>query len=68
MRMRDENIALEEGGDGLVFVAADAYSERVFQTCSLQAFNFRAHCRGEKVGASLPGEDFEDFVENWSEV
>ena len=35
MWMGNEEIALKKGGDGLVFVAADADAERISQTCSL---------------------------------
>lgn len=68
MWMRDKEVALEEGGDGLVFAAADADTEGISQTCSLQAFDFRAHSCGEEICSSFSWKNFEDFVENWSEI
>lgn len=40
----DEAVALEEGGDGLVFVCADGDAEGVGKGGSLEAFDFRGHC------------------------
>jgi hypothetical protein len=38
--VRNEDVALEKSGNGLVFVAADADSKGISQTGSLQALDF----------------------------
>ncbi len=42
--VRDEAVALEEGGDGLVFVCADGDAKGVGEGRSLETLDFRGHC------------------------
>lgn len=64
----DEEIALEEGGDGLVLVGADLDAQRVAEGGALETLDFGGHGGREEVGAALTGEDFENFVEDGAEV
>ena len=68
MDMWDKNEGLEEGGDGLVFIAADGDSERVLQACSLETFDLRAHRSGEEICTSLARNYLEDIVDDLSEI
>ena len=63
----DEAVALEQGGDGLVF-CTDGNTQRIGQGRSLEAFDFRGHCRREEIGAALSGENFEDLGDDGAEV
>lgn len=68
MDMWYENECLEEGRDSLIFVAADGNSERVFQTCSLKTFDLGTHSSREEICPSLARNDFEDIVDDLSEI
>ena len=64
----EEEVGLEEGGDGLVFVCGDGDAERAGERGALEGFDFRRHGCGEEVGAAFAWEDFEDLVEDRTEV
>ena len=68
--MRDEEVVLQEGADGLVFICGDGDAGWVAQGGALEGFDFRGHCCGEEV--CVPGgavrEDFEDFVDYGAKV
>jgi len=64
----EEEVGLEEGGDGVVFVRGDGDAERVGEGGALQGFDFRRHGGGEEVGASFARQHFEDLVEDRAEV
>ena len=66
--MGDEAVALEEGGDGLVFVRADGDAERVGKRRSLETLDFRRHRSGKEIGAAFAREDFEDLGDDGAEV
>ena len=64
----DEAVALEEGGDGLVFVCTDGDAERVGKGSSLETLDFRGHCGREKIGTAFSWEDFENLGNDGAEV
>lgn len=64
----DEAVALEEGGDGLVFVCTDGDAEGVGKGSSLEALDFRGHCRREEIGTAFSWEDFEDLGNDGAKV
>ena len=64
----EEEIGLEEGGDCLVFVCRYGNAEGVGEGGALKGFHFGGHGCGEEVSASFFREDFEDFVEDGTEV
>ena len=66
--MRDEAVALEKGGDGLVFIRTDRDAKRVRKGRSLETFHFRSHCSREEIGAALSREDSEDFRDDSAKV
>jgi hypothetical protein len=68
MDMWNENEGLEEGRDGLVFIAADGDSERVLQACSLETFDLGAHRSREEICTSLARNYFENVVDDLSEI
>ena len=66
--MWEEDVGLEEGGDGLEPGCAYGDAERVGEGGSLEGFHFRGHsCREEKC-SSFAREDFEDFVYDGAEI
>ena len=67
--IREEEVVLQQGVDGLVLVCGDTDADGVLEGGALQGFDFRGHCCAEEVGvAAFSGEDFEDFVEDGAEV
>ncbi len=64
----DEEVGLEQGGYGLVFVGRDGDPQRVRERGALEGFDFGRHRGGEEVGASFAREDFEDLVQDRAEV
>ena len=68
MWVRDEDVGLEKGRDGLVLVAADLDTERITERGTLEGLDLRGHGGGEKVGTALAWQNLQNLVENWTEV
>ena len=63
-----EQVGLEQGRYGLVFVGRYGDAGRVRQRCSLECFDFGCHGCGEQICSALAREDLEDLVDDRAEV
>ena len=71
MFVRDEEVVLVEGGNGLVFVRGDGDTDGGGEGGALQGFDFGGHGGGEEIGVPAGGgvgKLFEDFVDDGAEV
>ncbi|KAJ6445392.1 DNA-directed RNA polymerases I, II, and III subunit RPABC4 [Purpureocillium lavendulum] len=66
--LRDEDVVLQEGRDGLVLVGADADLDGVPQTGALQALDLGAHGSREQKGAALARDELEQLVDAGAKV